>query len=191
MRPNILSNATKVLIVLVALTLSFADFAQARDRSSESHFGRRPHFERQHRERSEFRSGVRLGSHHWRRAGRGRFSDRTVHRRHFERRYGHHRRHDRRVVREYRGRDRSYRMPNYGGDGFPSETLGGTYFGGLSAWTDPGNGTYFRSERYGYDYYGGETNEDYYAPRAKIIRVNPSTAGRACSWEAGVCVIRR
>ena len=86
-------------------------------------------------------------------------------------------------VRDYRVRnnrvrdDRSQRRNgwdhSYGEDGFPSHANGGTYFGGLSAWTDPGNGTYFRSERNGYGYYSDDTGMTYPAARPKIIRRHP------------------
>jgi hypothetical protein len=191
MRPITLSNATKVLVAVFALILSFADFAEARDRSDgERHFMRRHHHERRDR---EVLSGVNVDSRLLHRRNRNvRLSGINAERRYFERRYGSYRRPSQgNVVREYRGPDRNYWASAYGGDDFPSETLGGTYFGGLSAWTDPGNGTYFYSERGGYGYFNGATDSDYRAPRAKIIRVTPSTAGRACSWEAGVCVIRR
>ncbi|MBP1858491.1 hypothetical protein [Rhizobium herbae] len=190
MRPNIMPNATKVLVAVFALILSFASFAEARDRNGEGHFIRR-HHERPQHDRQEAISGINADSHH-RRNRNVRLSGRNAERWHVERRYVHDRRPNRRiVVRDHRGNDGNYWEPAYGGDGFPSKTTGGTYFGGLSAWTDPGNGTYFRSERDDYGYYPGDTDKDYRSPRAKIIRVNPSTVGRACSWESGVCVIRR
>jgi hypothetical protein len=193
MRPITLLNATKVLIVVFAMILSFTDFAEARDRDGDHNHVRRPHFERSHHERREVLSGTNVDSRLHRRDRHIRLSGRNADRRHFERRYGFDRGPDRRmVVREYR-RDRPNGWaPSYGGDDFPSDTTGGTYFGGLSAWTDPGNGTYFSSDRGGYGYYTGDINVNYYSPaRPKIIRVTPSTAGRACSWESGVCVIRR
>lgn len=191
MRLITLSNATKVLVAVLALILSLADFAEARDRSyGERHFIRRHHHERRDR---EVLSGINVDSRLLHRRDRNvRLSGINADRRYFERRYGSYRRPDRRIdVREYRGPDRNYWESAYGGDDFPSATSGGTYFGGLSAWSDPGNGTYFYSERGGYSYYSGAADGDYRAPRAKIIHVTPSTAGGACSWEAGVCVIRR
>lgn len=191
MRPITLSKATKVLVAVLALILSLADFAEARDRSDgERRFLRRHHHERRDR---DVLSGINVDSRLLHRRNRNvRLSGINADRRYFERRYGSYRRPDRRiVVREYRGPYRSYWESAYGGDDFPSATSGGTYFGGLSAWSDPGNGTYFYSERGGYSYYSGAADGDYRAPRAKIIHVTPSTAGGACSWEAGVCVIRR
>ncbi|MCV9997939.1 hypothetical protein OE766_06750 [Pararhizobium sp. YC-54] len=212
MRPISMRNATKVLIAALAVILSFASFAEARDRTSERNHVRRPHFERSHGEhhhrgRQEAISGVTADRHYYRHDRRSRgdrgyrndrrhdrfqFDWRTANRGHFEPRYGRDRHYDRSItVREYRGQGRNGWGQSYGDDGFPSEANGGTYFGGLSAWTDPGNGTYFSSERNGYGYYSTDTGMNYPAARPKIIRVNPSTAGRACSWESGVCVIRR
>jgi hypothetical protein len=213
MRPIILSNATKVLIAVLALVVWFTDFAAARDRyDGERHFVRRHHERRGDR---DVLSGVNVDSrllrrHHGRRGDRAvlsginvdsrllrrhrnvRLAGINADRRYFEHRYGFYRRPgERSVVRENPDQRVNYWQPAYGGDDFPSQALGGTYFGGLSAWSDPGNGTYFNSEGGGYGYFNGATDSDYRAPRAKIIRVTPSTAGRACSWEAGVCVIRR
>jgi len=218
MRPVIMQNATKVVIAALAVILSFANFAEARDRNGERHHVRRPHAERSHdhcpnRGRHEAISGVTADHHfdrrdrraRWdrpdRRHDRFRFDRRHANRGHFAPRYGRDRYDPTIPVRDYRVRndrvrnDRSRRRNgwdhSYGEDGFPSHANGGTYFGGLSAWTDPGNGTYFRSERNGYGYYSDDTGMTYPAARPKIIRVTPSTAGRACSWESGVCVIRR
>ena len=208
MRPISIQNATKVLIAALAVILSFASFAEARDRNSERNHVRRPHFERSHdqrphRGRQEAISGVTADHHYYRRDRRDRgyrydrrhdrfqFDRRQANRGHFEPRYGRDRFDPTIPVRDYRGERRNDWDQSYGDDGFPSYANGGTYFGGLSAWTDPGNGTYFRSERSGYGYYSGDTGMNYPAARPKIIRVTPSTAGRACSWESGVCVIRR
>jgi hypothetical protein len=205
MRPISIQNATKVLIAALAVILSFASFAEARDRNSERNHVRRPHFERSHdqrphRGRQEVISGVTADRHYYRRDrgyrhdrrhDRFQFDRREANRGHFEPRYGRDRFDPTIPVREYRGQRRNGWGQSYGDDGFPSYANGGTYFGGLSAWTDPGNGTYFRSERSGYGYYSGDTGMNYPAARPKIIRVTPSTADRACSWESGVCVIRR
>lgn len=208
MRPISMQNATKVLIAALAVVLSFANFAEARDRGGDRNQIRRPHFERSHdqrpqRGRQEAVSGVTADRYYYRHDRRGRgysvdrrydrfqFDRRQANRGHFQPRYGRDRYDPTIPVRDYRGQRPNGWGQSYGGHGFPSETPGGTYFGGLSAWTDPGNGTYFRSERNGYGYYSGDTGMTYPAVRPKIIRVTPSTAGRACSWEAGVCVIRR
>ncbi|WP_156392507.1 hypothetical protein [Rhizobium sp. Root482] len=200
MRSFTLPHPTKAMVaaclaILSALViLSASSFAEARDRG-EGHFKRRGH-DRPHHQRQEAISGINADRHHRHRdrdvwlSGRNaerhfdRRDDRYSDRRHFDR----DRRPDSRIViREYR--DRSGRRDDE--SNFPSQSRGGTYFGGLSAWTDPGNGIYFSSERggYGYGTYDGET---VYPPsRPKIIHVNPRTASRACSYEAGVCVIRR
>ncbi len=190
MRPIILSNATKVLIAVFAVVVSLTDFAAARDRfDGERNFIRRHHHERRDR---EVLSGINVDSRLHHRHRNVRLAGINAHRRYLEPRYGSYRRPGQRMVtREYPDQRVNYWQPAYGGDDFPSQALGGTYFGGLSAWSDPGNGTYFYSERNGYGYFNGATDNDYRAPRAKIIRVTPSTVGRACSWEAGVCVIRR
>ncbi|WP_426233467.1 hypothetical protein [Pararhizobium sp. DWP3-4] len=208
MRPISIQNATKVLIAALAMIISVAGFAEARDRNGERNHVRRPHFERlqdqhPHRGRQEAISGVTADRHNYRRDWRDRgyrydrrhdrfqFDRRQANRGHFQPRYGRDRYDPTLPVREYRGQRRNDRNRSYGDDGFPSHANGGTYFGGLSAWTDPGNGTYFHSERSGYGYYSGDTGMNYPAARPKIIRVTPSTTGRACSWESGVCVIRR
>jgi hypothetical protein len=211
MRPISIQNATKVLIVALAVILSLTNFAEARDRNGDRNHVRRPHFERSHDQRPHrgrqeafsnrtvdhrYRHDRRpRGDHGYRndrRHDRFHFDRRHANRGHFEPRYRRDRRHDRGItVREYRGQGRNGWGRSYGDDGFPSEANGGTYFGGLSAWTDPGNGTYFRSEGNSYGYYPTEIDPVYRPARPKIIRVNPSTAGRACSWESGVCVIRR
>lgn len=215
MRPIAMQNATKVLIAALAVILSFANFAEAQERNGDRNH-RRPHFERSHdqrphRGRQEAVSGVTADHHYYRRDRRPRsdygyrndrrndrfqFDRRTANRGHFEPRYGRDRYDPTLPVRSYRDQGRHDQGRNgwsrsYGGDGFPSEANGGTYFGGLSAWTDPGNGTYFSSERNGYGYYSDDTGMNYPPSRPKIIRVTPSTAGRACSWESGVCVVRR
>lgn len=189
MRPFITSSIITVLIAALVTILSLTGFAQARDRGKDGHFIRRSHHERQVRDRTEtFYSGTR-GRHrgYERRHGRKFLSGRTA-----DRRLDRDRRSGRRdMVRDYRRSRSGVWSSGYGGDDFPSQANGGTYFGGLSAWRDPGNGTYFHSERYdgGYGYVGRD--RDYRRPGPKIIRVNPSSAGRACSWESGVCVIRR
>ncbi|OHV83399.1 hypothetical protein [Ensifer sp. LCM 4579] len=79
----------------------------------------------------------------------------------------------------------------YGNYDVPSVIPGlGTYAGNLSAYRDEGNGIYFsRSGNYGYIAENG-----FYArapgKRAKIIVVTPGTNASACSFEAGVCVVR-
>ncbi|HTO30338.1 MAG TPA: hypothetical protein VL202_04030 [Pararhizobium sp.] len=191
MRAFTLLNATKVSITTLALVVSLTGFADARDRHGDrnQNHNRRPHHQ-QHRDRSETLSGVTVGHRHHdsdRHGGKNRLVGRTDYH-HREQRFAHNRRPNRRIIlREYRGDNRNDWEPAY------REGTGGAYLGGLSAWRDPGNGTYFSSERYGYDYgyQPYEDNSGYPDHRAKIIHVNPSSAGRACSWESGVCVIRR
>jgi hypothetical protein len=84
-----------------------------------------------------------------------------------------------------------YAPDAYGGYDLPSVIPGlGTYAGSLSAYREQGNGIYF--SRAGSYRYVAENGTDAYAPakRAKIIVVTPQTSASACSWEAGVCVVR-
>jgi hypothetical protein len=65
---------------------------------------------------------------------------------------------------------------------------GGNFYGGaISAYRDPGNGTYFYIDNDGYD---GDAIDAPFVEnrRPKVIVVTPGQDG--CSWEAGVCVIR-
>ena len=194
MRPFTLPHATKVVVAACIALFTAGSLAEARDRG-DGHFNRRDR-ERPRHERHEAISGINADRYH-RHRDRNRdvwLSGRNTERRHFDRRFDRDYRSDRLsesriVVRQYRDRDRSGRQHDNGD--FPTQQQGGTYFGALSAWADPGNGIYFRSERggYGYGTYDGET--DYRPSRPKIIHVNPKTVNRACSYEAGVCVIRR
>lgn len=62
------------------------------------------------------------------------------------------------------------------------------YGGAISAYRDPGNGTYFYIDRDAYyddDVVGAPVAE---SRGPKVITVTPG--GNGCSWEAGVCVIR-
>lgn len=75
-------------------------------------------------------------------------------------------------------------------DGLPSTLPGGTYVGGISALRVRGNGNYFAIG-------GGLSRQRatapataQLAPRAKIIDVRAETAGDACAYEHGVCIIR-
>ena len=87
---------------------------------------------------------------------------------------------------------RDYRPNYYGGDEYPDVIPGiGTYVGGISAYVDVGNGIYFSQEG---DY--GYADEADFAPqpearRGKIIDVTPQTMNSSCTYEHGVCVIRR
>ncbi|HEV7319297.1 MAG TPA: hypothetical protein VGO04_11885 [Ensifer sp.] len=89
-------------------------------------------------------------------------------------------------------RRNDYRPGIYGGDEFPDIIPGiGTYVGGISAYVDVGNGIYFSQEG---DYRYADEGD--YAPpprvnRGKIINVTPQTMNRSCTYEHGVCVIRR
>jgi len=69
----------------------------------------------------------------------------------------------------------------------------GTYAGDLSAYEEVGNGIYFR-RTLDYRYVAENDFYDFYdsppMKRAKIIFVTPKTNASACSFEAGVCVIR-
>ncbi len=81
--------------------------------------------------------------------------------------------------------------PIYGGNGLPSVLPRiGTYTGGLSAIEVPGNGIYIQVDhnRGARALPGNPVVED--NGNAKIIRVTPSNNRSACSYEAGVCVVR-
>lgn len=84
-----------------------------------------------------------------------------------------------------------YAPGSYGSYDLPSVVPGlGTYAGDLSAFVDEGNGIYF-SRSGGYRYLADDRL--YAAPptkRAKVITVSPRISASACSWEAGVCVVR-
>lgn len=168
-------HATKVLIALCLLAFSFAGFAEASDRGRHKH--KRQHDSRDQVQRSEIQAPI---------YNKERI---RVERRHGRRDWRHHdRRDDRRIVRNHRGDDRNRRNND-----FPSNIQGGVYFGGLSAWRDGRNGTYFSREDDGYDAYGyGEDiSRNEYRRRGKIIYVDPTRPDRSCSYEAGVCIIRR
>lgn len=73
-----------------------------------------------------------------------------------------------------------------GTDGLPSVVPGiGTFSGGISALRIKGNGVFIAVD-------GGVAPQviDYRAPKAKIIEVSAENQDEACSFEAGVCVIR-
>ncbi|MEW9613682.1 hypothetical protein AB3G45_07600 [Shinella sp. S4-D37] len=61
------------------------------------------------------------------------------------------------------------------------------YGGAISAYRDPGNGIYFYVDRN--RYYEDRVDAPRVENRGKVIVVTPGQNG--CSWEAGVCVIRR
>ncbi|WP_149739153.1 hypothetical protein [Rhizobium sp. RU20A] len=82
-------------------------------------------------------------------------------------------------------------QPIHGGNGLPSVVPGiGTYTGGLSAVRIPGNGVYIQVDhnRGAWPRAGVPIVEKNDA--AKIIHVTPSANRSACSYEAGVCVVR-
>ncbi len=75
-------------------------------------------------------------------------------------------------------------------DGLPSTLPGGTYVGAVAALRVRGNGNYFAV---GGDLSGGcatVTEAPQHAPKAKIFTVRAETAGNACAYENGVCIIR-
>jgi len=168
-------HATKVLIALCLLAFSFAGFAEAGERGR--HHVKRPHHSRNYDNRLEVQTRAYTTDH------------RRFERRHARRDWRQHdRRDERRIVRNHRRHDRNHRR-----DDFPSNIQGDAYFGGLSAWRDGRNGIYFSRENDGYDAYGYDTDTSRtdYRRRGKIIYVNPSRPDRSCSYEAGVCIIRR
>ena len=89
---------------------------------------------------------------------------------------------DRHKHRHHRDHDRGFSSID---SRLPTQIRGiGTYVGGFSAVRDKGNGIYFYIE-------GSKADGPVeLAPVAKIINVLDQPAGNACSWEAGVCVIR-
>lgn len=82
-----------------------------------------------------------------------------------------------------RGHD--HRQDIVGGAGLPSVVPGiGTFAGSISAARVRGNGIYFAVE-------GSRSDVvSYRPPVAKIIEVEAEMEDSACSYEAGVCVIR-
>ena len=75
-------------------------------------------------------------------------------------------------------------------DGLPSTLSGGTYVGAISALRVRGNGNYFAIDG-GLSRKGAAvTTGTQLAPKAKIINVRAETAGDACAYEHGVCIIR-
>lgn len=76
--------------------------------------------------------------------------------------------------------------PGIAGSGLPSVLPGiGTYAGSVSTVSFRGVGTYFAI-----DHSGRRTRTVLLAPKALIIEVDAETSDAACSYEAGVCVIR-
>ncbi len=92
----------------------------------------------------------------------------------------------------WRHRERERReRPVYGGNGLPSVLPGiGTYTGGLSAVRVPGSGVYIQvdHDRGARARPGNPIVDD--SGETKVIHVSPSNSRRACSYEAGVCVVR-
>ena len=75
----------------------------------------------------------------------------------------------------------------YGGNGLPSHIRNvGTYSGSAFAIHKPRNGTYVSAN--GAVSHLTKTSEGW--DRPQIIRINAKTMDEACSYEAGVCVIR-
>ncbi|MGV8937473.1 MAG: hypothetical protein ACOH2J_10150 [Allorhizobium sp.] len=110
--------------------------------------------------------------------------------RHHQAERHHHAARDVRLTRNFRvephDRDRNDRQQIVGGAGLPSILPGiGTYVGAVSAVNVSGNGIYFAVDNAALL---GPTV--ILAPKAKIIHVNFEGDGPACSYEAGVCVIR-
>ncbi|WP_075291649.1 hypothetical protein [Pararhizobium arenae] len=194
MRPINLLNATKVLLAALALIIGTIDIAAARDIDQRVIYRRGHHDRPDYSERSISSKNIRR--HNDRRDWRA--DRRFERRRHREWRADNRRdrRFDRRreFVREYREpRGRGNVIVYGGGDGFPSPVPGiGTYAGNLSAWQDPGNGIYFSQ-----DYYGGygdvsvDVDLGAYLGGPQILDVDPQAVDNACSYEKGVCVIRR
>lgn len=90
-------------------------------------------------------------------------------------RYGHH-----------HGQDHGRREAIIGSNGLPSVIPGiGTFAGSISGLRVKGNGVFFAIDRA-----PGPKVVTYRAPKAKIIEISAEEPDEACSFEAGVCVIR-
>ena len=73
-----------------------------------------------------------------------------------------------------------------GGNGLPSVVPGvGTFAGSIAAVRIKGSGIYFYR-----DGAARPTVVSYKAPKARIIEISEDAPDAACSFEAGVCVIR-
>lgn len=95
------------------------------------------------------------------------------------------------------GNDRTYRPARHassyhdggaviGGNGLPSVVPGlGTFAGSLTAVRVKGTGIYMAIEKWPVN-----SGTAYRPPKAKIIEIDAETGDAACSFEAGVCVIR-
>nr|WP_237351659.1 hypothetical protein [Rhizobium sp. ACO-34A] len=95
------------------------------------------------------------------------------------------------------GNDRPYRHTRHvsshhdggaviGGNGLPSVVPGlGTFTGSLTAVRVKGTGIYMAIEKWPVN-----NRTAYQPPKAKIIEIDAETGDAACSFEAGVCVIR-
>lgn len=95
------------------------------------------------------------------------------------------------------GNDRTYRHNRHvsshhdggaviGGNGLPSVVPGlGTFAGSLTAVRVKGTGIYMAIEKWPVN-----SRNTYQPPKAKIIEIDAETGDAACSFEAGVCVIR-
>lgn len=83
------------------------------------------------------------------------------------------------------GHDRHHQQSVVGGAGLPSVVPGiGTFAGSISAVRVRGAGIYFAIE-------GSRSDVvTYRPPVARIIEVDAEMSDSACSYEAGVCVIR-
>ncbi|QEE45589.1 hypothetical protein FVA81_13650 [Rhizobium sp. WL3] len=94
-------------------------------------------------------------------------------------RYGRHHGHD-------HGHDHGRREAIIGSNGLPSVIPGiGTFAGSISGLRVKGNGVFFAIDRA-----PGPKVVTYRAPKAKIIEISAEEPDEACSFEAGVCVIR-
>ena len=95
--------------------------------------------------------------------------------------------HHRQERRDWRERRRDERTHRHLREDRGRKDRGGNFYGGaISAWRDPGNGTYFYFDRG--DVERPAARRDARANPGKVIRVLPGNDG--CSWEAGVCVVR-
>lgn len=166
----------KFLVVAMAMTFALPSPSFAEGRGQHRHRAERPHVERQISLRE--RDVTRHRNH--RRIGRDRFDHNDMRAdRHGRRDWSHQAR------REWQVRDRSHRNRILIIGANRENDLSGTYAGSAYPYYEAGNGTYI----YG-DGYAGVDRSTRLAPVAKIIDLKKGGRRSACSFEAGVCVIR-
>ncbi|TWF50256.1 hypothetical protein [Neorhizobium alkalisoli] len=178
-----IANRMKSVLVAAAIFAAFTVTAEAGDgfrHGGRGHNG--GHSNGPHRViSSDFRGATLSGNHH-----RSRF----VENRRFDRQGDGHYGRNGSVTRTVRSEQPS----GFNGNSRSFFRQRDTYVGALQAYSIPGNGTYFVRDD---DYWPApQRRANPIAPRAKIIDVEQAMGGNAvasataCSFEAGVCVIR-